>query len=87
MKKACQIAPTGSSTNLLMKTATTLLNLNYRRIGIHQQNTFIKGHRRTLFAQEAELMAFILVDLFAPGRFNGFKMHQVAGFTNQVTFV
>ena len=30
-------------------------------------------------------MAFIFVDLFASGRFDRLKVHQVKGFTNQVS--
>ena len=87
-KKACRILSDRLSTNLLMKTATnaSLLASN-GRIWIHSQGTFIKGHRGTLFTQEAELVAFVFVDFLAPGRFDGLDMNQVAGFTNQIAFV
>ena len=32
-------------------------------------------------------MAFILVDLLAPGRLDGLDVNQIAGFTDQVPFV
>jgi len=32
-------------------------------------------------------MAFVLVDLLTPGRIDGLNMNQVAGFTDQVSFV
>jgi hypothetical protein len=50
----------------------------YRGIGIHEQGAFVKGHRRVLLAQESELMPFVIVDLFFPGRFDRLNLDQFA---------
>ena len=54
--------------------------------GIHHRGAFIKGHLGTLFALETEFVPFVLVDFSPPGCFNGFKVHQVERFTDQVAF-